>query len=160
LSFKPDRIRVLFIGESPPAAAGAFFYRADSRLYRYTKRAFAAIFGEQCGDGIDFLNFFKSRGCYLDDLSLAPVNTVDERLRRQAREDEVHPLAERMQSYNPEVIVVVMIAIADHVRRSAEIVGLNSVPFYSVPFPAQGNEKRYVNELTKVLRRLQDEKKI
>jgi hypothetical protein len=31
--YRPDRVRILFVGESPPAS-GRFFYQADSGLYR------------------------------------------------------------------------------------------------------------------------------
>src|SRR5215475_10648558 len=41
-SFRPERIRLLFIGEAPPAS-GRFFYSRNSGLYRAMREAFAAI---------------------------------------------------------------------------------------------------------------------
>jgi hypothetical protein len=39
LRYRPVLIRLLFIGESPPAS-GRFFYRQDSGLYRAIRDAF------------------------------------------------------------------------------------------------------------------------
>lgn len=58
----PDQLRVLVIGESPPAG-GRFFYLADSGLYQATWRAFAqAVPAVRRTD--DFLAVFEAMGCY------------------------------------------------------------------------------------------------
>lgn len=66
-SFRPDEINTLFVGESPPHG-GDFFYRCDSLLYRAKRCAF--------GEPEDFLADFKSRGFFLDDLVLTPINKI------------------------------------------------------------------------------------
>jgi hypothetical protein len=75
LSYKPDKVRLLFVDESRPAGT-TFFYRANSNLYRYTRQAFSNVF--QFGDDpqFSFLAFFKRLGCYLDDLCLRPANKM------------------------------------------------------------------------------------
>ena len=40
--YRPEHIRLLFIGESPPAS-GRFFYRRDSGLYRAIRDTFRMI---------------------------------------------------------------------------------------------------------------------
>ena len=42
-SYRPERVRVLFVGEAPPAS-GAFFYRRDSGLYRALSTTFEEAF--------------------------------------------------------------------------------------------------------------------
>ncbi len=153
--FKPDKIKVLFVGESPPAD-GTFFYKANSNLYRYTREAFLSVFDCACDAGEDLLNFFKNRGCYLDDLCLEPVNHLAKIARQRKRDEGVPILAGRIYENRPEAIVVVMSAIRDEVARSAPSAGLGSVPFHAVPFPAQGNQKKYVAQLVKVLQELKD----
>ena len=37
--FRPEAVRLLFIGESPPAS-GRFFYHGDSGLYRAIREVF------------------------------------------------------------------------------------------------------------------------
>ena len=155
LSFKPDKIKVLFVGESPPAN-GTFFYKADSNLYHYTQQAFASAFGSKYGPGEDFLKYIKDRGYYLDDLCLEAVNQLDDTTRRSKRDEGVPFLASRIREYRPEAIVVVMSAIKAQVEQSAQTAGLGSVPFHAVPFPAQGNQKKYVAQLIKVLQELKE----
>jgi hypothetical protein len=41
--YLPDQVRMLFIGEAPPAS-GRFFYQADSGLYRAIRRTFVRVF--------------------------------------------------------------------------------------------------------------------
>src|SRR3972149_4195099 len=70
LHYKPARIVLLLVGESPPPRRG-FFYDADSpegQLSRNTRRVFEDVSGVEFADRRDFLNHFKREGCYLYDL--------------------------------------------------------------------------------------------
>lgn len=73
--FKPAKIRILFIGESPPAS-GTFFYDGNSNLAKYTQHAFENCFGTSVSQMSEFLRFFKEQGCFLDDLCLYPINDI------------------------------------------------------------------------------------
>ena len=46
--YRPETVRALFVGESPPAG-GTFFYAANSNLYRFTEQAFRAALGQKLG---------------------------------------------------------------------------------------------------------------
>lgn len=85
--YQLDELRVLFIGESPPTG-GTFFYDADSLLYRATRDAFVSAM-PQLAVRDDFLDTFRQMGCYLEDLSLEPIDIVKSwrraRLLRAAR---------------------------------------------------------------------------
>src|SRR4051812_20336030 len=61
--YKPDDIRVLFIGESPPAG-GEFFYLANSALYYATRQAFETAI-PALRKREDFVRAFCALGCYL-----------------------------------------------------------------------------------------------
>src|SRR4029079_4292792 len=60
--YLPTDIRLLFIGESPPAS-GRFFYCRDSGLYRAIRDAFRILDPSITDDG--FLGIFQAAGCYL-----------------------------------------------------------------------------------------------
>ena len=77
LRFRPERVRVLFVGESPPVA-GTFFFAADSELYRATRDAFEAAL-PRFRNVDPFLKAFAESGCYLVDLSLDPINQLTDR---------------------------------------------------------------------------------
>jgi hypothetical protein len=151
--FTPDDIRVLFIGESPPAGA-AFFYFANSNLYDATREAF-----EQAIPALrrepDFLGAFRRLGCYLEDLSPVPVNHLDlgdpqqRRERRALRREGINSLARRMRAWTPRVVAVVMLDML----RTGDLQQLLSEARYGeveradLPFPGR-HRGRYVEELT------------
>ena len=70
-SYMPDDIKVLFVGESPPAG-GDFFYFGVGNLFNNTKQAFENVLGIKFKTSNGFLNFFKCCSCYLEDLIPIP----------------------------------------------------------------------------------------
>ena len=99
----------------------------------------------------DFLHFFKARGCYLDDLSLVPVNGMTPKARKQALADGVPDPAKRMEKIRPAVIVVVLKKIERYVREALALARLE-VPVYILPFPGQGHQAVYRQRLTRILK--------
>lgn len=150
-----SKIKVLFVGESAPAG-GTFFYCANSNLFRYTKEAFSKAFKIDFLDGQEFLKFFQSEGYYLDDLCLKPVNNLTKDARKSARNEAVYSLAKRIKVYRPDVIICVMKGIQRHVREAISVAEVELKKFYSLPFPALGNQSRYVIELTEALLELKE----
>ncbi len=157
--FRPASVRVLFVGESPPAA-GSFFYAADSELYRATRDAFEA--GVPRFRNVDsFLNAFAANGCYLVDLSLDPINQFTDRndgswsKRLRARRRGETRLAATIAELRPAVVIVVLKGIAANVRRAAARAGI-PVERYALTYPSRWHRHRiaYREELTRLLRRL------
>src|SRR6202041_2824409 len=72
--YRPDRVRILFVGEAPPAS-GRFFYRGDSGLYRAVRDTFKIV--DPSIHDEDFLAAFQALGCYLIDLCPDPVDRLD-----------------------------------------------------------------------------------
>ena len=148
--YRPDDVRVLFIGESPPSG-GTFFYRANSKLYAATREAFeAAIPALRRED--DFLDVFERLGCYLDDLCLKPVNDLDIRdpQRLAERSRGVAPLARRMKPLQPSVVCVAMKAIVPEVDQATERAKLDACR-EALPFPAR-HRPQYVSGLTDLVK--------
>jgi hypothetical protein len=151
--YKPDEIRVLFVGESPPAG-GTFFYAANSNLFRAMASAFAQAFGSRVPNAAEFLEFFREAKCYLDDLCLEPVNHMTSSARRRARRAGEKPLAERLKVDTPLVTVAVPLSVQPHLESALLQAGLASVPVYGLPFPAMGHQHRFATELVALLREL------
>ena len=153
LKYKPVEIRVLFVGESPPAG-GTFFYAANSNLFRATAAAFAQAFGSQVPGEPAFLEFFREAGCYLEDLCLEPVNhmaTVDRTRSRKAGE---HALPARLKVHAPAVVIAVPMSVQAHVASALAQSGLAGVPLHGLPFPAMGHQRRFATELVALLQEL------
>lgn len=141
----PDELRVLFIGESPPTG-GTFFYDANSVLYFATRDAFVAAAPRLAGR--DFLGAFQQTGCYLDDLSLKPIDKLPDRERRQARNAAIPGLARRLKGKTPRLVVIVVKGIAPQVAQALDRAGLADVPTEKLPFPGQWDHDDYVDQLT------------
>jgi hypothetical protein len=103
--YRPPFIRILFIGESPPAS-GRFFYQQDSGLYRAMRDAFRVIDPSIPDEG--FLTVFQSTGCYLIDTCTEPVDHLDAQSRRAARFASEPSLSRRIGRLQPASIVTLL----------------------------------------------------
>jgi hypothetical protein len=140
-SFRPSLITTLFVGESAPDS-GRFFYSGDSSLFRAMKREF--------GNRETFLEDFKKKGFYLDDLVLTPINKLERHERSRQRQEAVPKLAKRLVEYNPEAVVVVMRAILPTVQNAMRMAGILYEPF-CVPHPAFGNWTRFSGAMKEII---------
>lgn len=158
-TYQPDRTIVLFVGESPPAR-GSFFYAADSELYRATRDAFLEVLPDS--GKCEFLTYFASIGCYLEDLSHEPVNQLVDRRdgswqrRLEARREGEQRLAKTLASLRPRVIIALLKGIESNVERAAKIAGCTSVERHTLTYPSRWHKHRvaYHRELTALVRDL------
>src|SRR5437870_426763 len=77
--YRPEKVRILFVGEAPPVS-GRFFYQQDSGLYRALRDTFIAAFPALRKD--EFLEAFRDFGCYLVDLCGQPVDHLSHGIRK------------------------------------------------------------------------------
>lgn len=151
-SYMPNKVRVLLVGESAPAS-GKFFYFGDS-LCNHTKSAFAKVYPEVGLQTMKkFLDFFKEKCFYLDDICLMPIDKLDEKQRRQCIENSVQSLAERIEVYQPVVIVSMLKKIEMDIRKALRIAGVDS-QLYSLPFGGNGHQNKYIDELSKIIKNM------
>jgi hypothetical protein len=131
--YRPDRVEILFVGESPPAS-GRFFYQADSGLYRAVGDTFVAAFPPL--QKAEFLNSFRSLGCYLVDLCGEPVDKMTRHARQCAcRAGEVR-LGRTIRALRPKIIVTIVRSIRENVRRAQEQAGWSGV-YLDLPYPGR-----------------------
>lgn len=75
--YQPKRVKILFVGESPPGS-GNFFYLATGPLFRSTRQAFVEAGPPWEPASADrFLEHFRNRECYLEDLCEKAGTKVD-----------------------------------------------------------------------------------
>ncbi len=131
--YRPAHLRVLFIGEAPPAS-GKFFYNRDSGLYRAMRDAFLAI--DPSITDQNFLALFQRTGCYLIDLCPHPVDRLDGHSRRAACLAGEPLLSRRIKRLQPQAMVTLVRSIRTNVERAArraEWLG----PLMDVPYPGR-----------------------
>ncbi len=121
-SYKPEKVNILFIGESAPKS-GAFFYDGKKHLFTTNiRKTFEEVFDINFNeDNQKFINYFKDKKCYLDDLSLEPVNDLSTSEKRIKLQESIIPLSERLKVVNPDVIVIIKKDIEHYVRSAIEL---------------------------------------
>ena len=115
--FQPARVKLLFIGESPPAS-GRFFYCGDSGLYRAMRDVFRTL--DPSISDATFLQTFRESGFYLVDLCPEPVDKLPPRLRRAACAVAEKPLARIIARVQPRMIATLVRSIEGNVTRALE----------------------------------------
>ncbi|MGB7097478.1 MAG: hypothetical protein WBD95_01750 [Xanthobacteraceae bacterium] len=142
LQYRPERITVLFVGEARPAS-DCFFHRGNSGLTNYMRD----VLGGPKGD-VEFLNWFKARRWYLDDLVMTPIENLRER-RKQCREARAS-LASRIAEYQPAAIGCLLKSICDDVEIATSKANSKAPP-YTVPFAGQGHQTKFNDQMKRIL---------
>ena len=150
--YRPAQLRVLFIGEAPPAS-GKFFYRGDSGLYRAFRAAFQLI-DPSIADA-DFLRVFQASGCYLVDLCGRPVDQLPPASRRTVCIQGEVALCRSLKTLQPETIVAVLHSIRANVDRVITCAGWHGRRL-DLPYPGRWKQYRevFIAQLTPLLRSL------
>ncbi len=148
-SYKPDKVKILFVGESRPQG-GTFFYDGDSNLYRYTKQAF-----EQAANEFS-LEYFKKYGCWLYDVCDIPVNGLSPFERREQIRLGLPRLLATIKKLRPQIIIVVKKGDMREIifKQVCENGYINQETAYNIPFPACGRQAEYRNELSEIIRQV------
>jgi hypothetical protein len=148
--FQPERVKILFVGEAPPAS-GRFFYQADSGLYRAIRETFIQAFPNLRHR--PFLESFRSLGCYLVDLCGKPVDRMEARSRRLFCAAGEVRLSNRIRQLDPEIVVIVVRSIGNVVRRAELRAGWSGL-HVEVPYPGRWHHyrKEFRQKLVPLLR--------
>lgn len=149
-SFKPSEIKVLFVAESPPER-DTFFYSAKSFLHHYTRKAFYTYYKDEIEKFyLNFLDFFKSKGFYLDDLCHKPSKFSDI---RKDKKQYIADLSKRFREYNPKAIIITPLRIDEFVREAILLSGLIIDPelIFTLYFAGNGFQNKYVSGLEQAL---------
>ncbi len=140
-AYRPDRIAVLFVGESAPAG-GTFFYAGDSQVHRYLSDALSP----HLPGSRPFLDRFRDAGLYLDDLVLTPVNRLAPRERAARNLAAVPCLAARLAAYRPLAVVGIAKTIAIPLAQALARAGL-TCPLHVISFPGTGQQANFRREI-------------
>src|SRR5215469_17168793 len=150
--YRPEWVRVLFVGEAPPVS-GRFFYQRDSGLYRAFRDTFIAAFPALAKD--EFLEAFRGLGCYLVDLCGQPVDHLPRGKRITiCRAGEVR-LARTIRTLRPMVIIALVRSIRASVTRAQMRAGWSGMHL-ELPYPGRWKHHRvdFQRQLEPVLKTL------
>lgn len=159
---RPERVRVLLIGESAPDAAATerrFFYapvldRRDN-LFRGT---IAAFYG--CSPGATgvakkpWLERLKADGVYLIDLVPYPVNKLTSGERAKALRDNVASCVDRARALNPVGVIVCHAPSSKVLSEPLRAAGLRLLHDEAIPFPLGNWRAQFASDVQAAIKRL------
>lgn len=150
--FRPDRVSILFIGESPPdprAQERRFFYAPQLRIDNLYRGVSEALYGLDetfnVRDKAGNLNRMKSDGVWLVDAVDVPVNARTITERRKAIRSGLPKLLDRCVALEPATGVIVCHSVvfreAAGPMRNAGVKVLHEV---ALPFPLGNHRRQFV----------------
>ena len=152
-AYLPRKVRILFVGESPPASQ-RFFYQADSGLYRAMRAAVVAALPTIVDlDDAEFLEAFCDLGCYLVDLCEQPVDRFASAKRRaQCAKGEVN-LSHTLAALRPGQIITVVRSIGPNVERAVAL-AQSVAPHVVVSYPGRWKHHKdaFIEKVVPILR--------
>ena len=150
--YRPSKIRLLMIAESPPSSGGFFYFPktiGKDHLFRETMKT-VGLWPQSTPmrGGVDttpMLRGFQSMGFYLIDSSAYPVDKMSNSERMEAIRDQLPRLVKDMKRANPPCIVIVKSSIFGPVKSALEEAGFGSrvLNHQPIPFPSHGNQQEY-----------------
>lgn len=161
--YRPKRIRLLFVAESPPSSGGFLYFTetvGKDHLFRETMKALRLWpVSKPMKKGVNkipLLEEFQRRRLFLVDTSPHPVDRLPGRQRRLAIHREAPRLAGRVKDLKPGAVIIVKTTIHAPVRRALQKVGLGDIVLNSkpLPFPSHGNQTRYRKQVRRLMKRL------
>lgn len=162
--YKPDRIQVLFVAESPPASSDdevRFFYNPKQERYDYMYRSvMKAVFPEyeyRPGEKESWLRRFQKADYYMIDATDRPVNRLSSAERQKelngSLEGKVAQIKKLISPRTP--IVLVKKNVFEIFNQPLRDVGYNVIHESLLPFPSHGHQARFIEACGKCLRVVQ-----
>ena len=151
VAFKPSKIVLLLVGESPPPRRG-FFYDPtvpEGQLSRNTRKTFQDQFRIEYADRQAFLNDFQAKGCYLFDLFKQRGKTFPTTTREE-RNLAVEELGSFLQAGKPSLVVSTLRRISGLVEEAVKTSQL-TVEYRSLPYPTRQYIPEYSSRLGAIL---------
>jgi hypothetical protein len=160
--YRPRKVKLLLIAESPPASGGFFYFDTTigkDHLFRETMKAlkFWPINRPMRKD-VDkrpMLRRFQSMGLYLLDTSVFPVDKLSPIDRKRAVQSQTRRLSKDVIKTNPSHIFIVKTSIFKPVREALQESEMHKrvINMMAVPFPSHGNQRVYRSRLRSALRK-------
>ncbi len=160
--YRPRRVKLLLIAESPPSSGGFFYFETTigkDHLFRETMKALGFWPNDEpMRKGVDkrpMLRRFQSMGLYLLDTSLFPADKLPPSDRRRAILSQTRRLSKDVLKTDPSHIFIVKTTIFNPVSQALRESGMleRVVNTRAVPFPSHGNQRIYRLMLRRALRR-------
>lgn len=153
--YLPEKLRVIFILESPPAS-GKFFYNSTGRKSEPLFSAMMRLLDIKPSEKEKGLKEFARRGYFMVDTTYTPVNRRKGKKRDQVILDSVKSLQKDLRRILEKKKCVKIILIKAHICKILEPIllqaGFNVVnKGVIIPFPAFGHQREFHRRIKRLL---------
>ena len=146
--YRPEKVRILFIAESPPGAPDRHFYfedvsRADTLWVQTTRALYPEEFGETAQERKQkgaWLVRFQQDGYWM--LEAVPHPIDKKKKETQIRENTERVLAE-IQAAAPEHVVLIATPVYKVLQQPLVEAGISLPQPLAVPFPGRGQQGKF-----------------
>ncbi|KAF0247030.1 MAG: hypothetical protein FD180_147 [Planctomycetota bacterium] len=161
LEYRPERLKVLLVAESPPDPGNGprrFFYAPDLSQHDNLYRGVAeALYGAEPGFNVDskvqVLRRIQADGFWLIDASEQPVNHLSSAEKTRSIRASIPRLVDRCVALAPERGVIlckrVLFDLAATALRAAKVAVLHDT---SIPFPLGNHRAQFVADFRRALK--------
>ncbi len=159
--YRPSKIEVLWIAESPPSSQGFFYFEKTTgkdHLFRETMKAVGAwpenLTMHKDMDKRPYLSQFELKCYFLIDTCELPVDNLDNARRREKIREGALRIVGEVRALEPESVLIVKANVFRQVRDELEKAGLggrilNKQP---IPFPSHGWQSKYRSQVRQHIR--------
>ncbi len=162
--FKPGKIEVLFIAESPPIR-GNFFYDPNSLIYDHLFRNIMdelfvnfQPYAPTYNSKLHFLNCFMNNGYYLVDATNTPVNnqTIAQRniVIKRGLNRKIGQIRNLLRSNINAPVVILKQNVFCILYPALIQAGFNVVHHSPIPFPSSGQQQKFKIEFIPICQNL------
>jgi hypothetical protein len=153
--YLPQKIKYIFLLESPPISGG-YFYDPDGRATEQLFSAVMKVINYRPVSKADGLREFARRGYVLVDATYSPVNHIkNERKRNQAILRDLPDLIDglrKMVGRRRVKIILIKANICQMLEAPLKAVGFNVINNgISVPFPGSGQQNKFFQAIKQLL---------
>jgi hypothetical protein len=153
-AYRPERIKAIFILESPPKS-GKYFYNPDGTVREQLFRAMMEFIKVKPSNKQDGLGAFRDRGFIVVDASYAPVNDIKGKARDEAILREYDSLLRDLSLLTPNKDVPLILVKTDvckllgpRLTAAGFKVANNAI---TIPFSGSGRQKEFRDKLAAVM---------
>lgn len=152
--YTPERIKAIFVLESPPAT-GRYFYNPNGKITEPLFKAMMELVGCKMSDKATGLAEFVKRGFVIVDASYKPVNHKNKKERNRIIMDSYPTLLNDLATLTPDKKMPIILVksnvcklLADPLELSGFKVINNGVDVY---FPSSGQQRKFREQIARVL---------
>ncbi len=166
-NYKPRPVKVLIVAESPPDSNNQeirFFYNPNQERWDHLFRSIMKVvfpdFVFRAGEKECWLQKFKSAGYYLIDATDQPINKLTQAQRRRivaaSLSDKLLEIKSLVKKKTP--IILVKKGVFKLFNARLRNAGYNVIHDTFLPFPAYGQQVKFIKKCAKCLDRIRYQK--